>query len=337
MFIHDIYKHYGLSAGGRFRLAGYEAAVTNKGVFIIVPADHVSKPIIEEWKMIGSHLQYKGERNAALVYLSNRQQAVTTIEGKKAVLLHCQFSEARQHNSLAEQLALFHERGKGYRGIEKNSYLPWNKRWETRIDQLEHWLTEEVSKQEKKAVFDEVCLQSFSYFQGLAENAIQYFVDTQIEQGWIQGQDLTIAHHRFHEQSWLFIPQLNQRLKLPFHWLIDHPMRDLAEYIRPTLLKANSFDKSMRMIHRYTKRSPLTSKEYRLLFSRLLFPLYYVEYIEGYYSSKEDKQKQWYAKKMNELLERTGEMEEALKKLQHHFSQLTSLPKVEWLTKKAAT
>jgi spore coat protein YutH len=336
VFFQDLYKQYGLSVSGRFQVGNFEAIAANRGLFLMIPADQLSKKMIEEWKRMGSHLQYRGEPNIACVYLSNRQQLIETIGGKKVVLLQCYFAAHRQQGSVLEQLARFHQRGKGFQEAEKIGYQPWNKRWEARENQLEHWVKDNLVNKEKKTAFDTACLQSFSYFQGLAENAIQYFVDSQIEEGWIQSNELAVAHHRFHEKSWLFVPEVNQHLKLPFQWTIDHPMRDLAEYVRPMFSFNQSFEAGMRLIQQYAGHTQLTSKDYRLLFSRLLFPIDYVETIEGYYSSNDEYHKQWYEKRMMELLQKADEREHFLGELQHQFSKTSSLPKIEWLSKQAA-
>ncbi len=82
-------------------------------------------------------------------------------------------------------------------------------------------------------VFDQLFIESFPYYLGVAENAIQYVVDTEMDDTPQLTDAATICQERFTPLLW----HQTKRLKLPFDWVYDRPTRDIAELIRYMMIE----------------------------------------------------------------------------------------------------
>ena len=56
--------------------------------------------------------------------------------------------------------------------------------------------------QQPESEFDIMFLESFSYYMGIGENAIQYLVDTEMDDEPKAMDNGTICHTRFTSQTW---------------------------------------------------------------------------------------------------------------------------------------
>ena len=72
----------------------------------------------------------------------------------------------------------------------------------------------------------------------------------------------------------------------------------------------------------YQSVEPLSSFAWRLLYSRLLFPLHYVDCIEEYYSTNSEQQKRLLQARLEKYLSQTNEQERILKE----FYELAEVP-----------
>ena len=82
--------------------------------------------------------------------------------------------------------------------------------------------------------FERMFIDSFPYYIGLTENAIQYLVDTEIDDEPMETDSGTVCHERFSKRHG---GQLNNyMIKNPFDWVFDHRSRDLAEWTRERYL-----------------------------------------------------------------------------------------------------
>ena len=84
--------------------------------------------------------------------------------------------------SLGSELSIFHKRGAFFpEEIEQLSRIgEWKALWEKRLDQLEKFWQSQVMNHPTD-VFDQLFIESFPYYLGVAENAIQYVVDTEMD------------------------------------------------------------------------------------------------------------------------------------------------------------
>ncbi|MFP3339123.1 hypothetical protein R0J91_14180, partial [Micrococcus sp. SIMBA_131] len=74
---------------------------------------------------------------------------------------------------------------------------PWQMRWQFRMDQLESFREELKNQAQPHREFDKWFIETFPYYSGLAENAIQYIVDCGIDTGTNPFQVRTLAFNRY--------------------------------------------------------------------------------------------------------------------------------------------
>jgi spore coat protein YutH len=89
-----------------------------------------------------------------------------------------------------------------------------------------------------------------------------------------------------------------------------------------------------RFFEEYQSISPLSPFTWRLLYSRIIFPLHYFECIESYYITTSEQDKKVLEEKLMRILRQSGEYERFLAS----FYQITdapikqlNLPLLEWL------
>ena len=145
--------------------------------------------------------------------------------------------------------------------VNNNKIINYNELWSKKIDYLEYQISELGNN------YNEI-LYSFSFFIGLAENAISYLNINNINYNNIH---MTISHLRIKNNE-LFIDYYN-----PLNILIDYDIRDYAEYIKNKLLITDDIDKDIKYILNNAK---LSNDDIKLLYARLLFPTFYFDKVE---------------------------------------------------------
>ena len=107
---------------------------------------------------------------------------VSEIEEQNYCLLKGMRALERHATSLGSELSIFHKRGAFFpEEIEQLSRIgEWKALWEKRLDQLEKFWQSQVMNHPTD-VFDQLFIESFPYYLGVAENAIQYVVDTEMD------------------------------------------------------------------------------------------------------------------------------------------------------------
>lgn len=325
-------ESYGLHASEFFKIKNYDAFRVHQTICLIVPVSHIDEDELFELHSMSQYLQEKREPYTA-VFLPTKQGTLTAEkEGRKYAVLKSEQVGIRSGISAGRELAQFHQKGRSfpYQLTKSNRIGQWKTLWETRLDQLEAFWRGKVQAHPLDQ-FEKLFIESFPYYLGLAENGIQYLVDTELDDEPKPIDSATICHQRFHSATW----ENQVFLKLPTEWVFDHSSRDVAEYIRneflhqPEQLRETGYS----FIEDYDRTTPLSSFSWRLIFSRLLFPLHYFECIEDYYLAP-DSGKPLFERKLNELLDRSADYESFLKSYSSMLSMRTrkiSLPAVHWL------
>ena len=147
--------------------------------------------------------------------------------------------------SLGSELSIFHKRGAFFpEEIEQLSRIgEWKALWEKRLDQLEKFWQSQVMNHPTD-VFDQLFIESFPYYLGVAENAIQYVVDTEMD----DTPQLTDAKNNLPRTIHTFIMASNEASQTPFDWVYDHPTRDIAELIRYMMIEKERLGANNRSI-----------------------------------------------------------------------------------------
>lgn len=180
----------------------------------------------------------------------------------------------------------------------------WYKLWTEKIDYFEYQLNQ-IGKKHP------IITQSFSYYIGLAENAILLFKMSNKD-----NLNLCLSHKRIKYNSTTY------DLYNPFNFVIDYRIRDIAEYFKDSFFNNKI---SYNDIQIYLFYNNLSYDESCLFFSRLLFPSYYFDIYEKILIEEIDE------KELNKILNKTQEYENTLKKVYYFLRENNKLPVIEWL------
>lgn len=185
----------------------------------------------------------------------------------------------------------------------------WGILWSEKVDYLEYQVSE-------LATGHEIVTKSFSYYVGLAENAIEYFNMYENKEAIF-----FICHRR------IYYPNLTKNFFNPLEIVVDYRVRDIAEYLKSAFFEG---EMDTEEIERIIKSGNLNDCECNLLYARLLYPSYYFDALTEVleYDKDDDILLKYIAK--------TGEYELFLKKVYETLSKEYSMIRVDWIANKKA-
>lgn len=188
----------------------------------------------------------------------------------------------------------------------------WENLWSSKVDYLEYQMSE-LGKNVP------TLLNSFSYYVGLAENAISY-VNSLNRRFPKEHSMLVLAHKR------VVYPNLRLNFDNPLNLLFDVCERDIGEYLK-NLFFHNAKDALIDLKAYIDVRKP-SAYQMGLLFARLLYPSYYFDVHEKVLEDNLDADEVlFYTDKVNEY-------EQFLKDSYSLMNQYVPLEKIDWLIKK---
>jgi|LSQX01.3.fsa_nt_gb spore coat protein YutH len=188
----------------------------------------------------------------------------------------------------------------------------WATLWSYKVDYFEY----QISQIGKK---HPLLCEYLSYYIGLTENAISYAKNTFNEIKMGEQDALTVAHRRIGANDTGF------DIYNPLSIVIDHQVRDFAEYI-----KAKFFADSdvWPEIEEYFRHCDMSTFSRRLLYARLLYPSYffdvYEDIVEG--MQKEDE--------ILPIVYKSEKYENFLVEVYSFLNRENVLPPIDWLNKK---
>lgn len=321
---------YGVHVQEYVKLDSYEAFRGNNGWFYMVAKPgHRQEEDMIELQQIAQHLRNYGDSNVPVLLPHKDGKLIAHWENNPYCVLANQQTNARQLHRLGRKLAKFHERGRKVPfQIQRSSRVgQWKKLWEQRLEQMEK-VWNGLLFQTPENEFERLFIESFPYYMGLTENAIQYFVDTEIDEDPTEIDGGTVCHERFSAGSW----GKNYLIKNPLDWVFDHRSRDLAEWTRERYFYNTQILDLSRFFQDYQTIVPLTAFSWRLLYARLLFPLHYFECIESYYITRSEQDQKALEEKLAKMMRQSGEYERFLAQFyQMGGAPFQKLPRLEWL------
>lgn len=189
----------------------------------------------------------------------------------------------------------------------------WGLLWENKNDYLEYQVSQFGIK------YPIIC-ETFSYYIGLAENAILYAKNTTIESKPDITDSLVISHRRINNSTTLF------DLYNPLEFIIDYKVRDISEYIKFKFFynKGNLWEE----INSYFSNNKISLFGARMFFSRLLYPTYYFDLYDRILDNEIEEKELLY------IIKKQDEYEEFLSDIYHYLSLKFSMPAIEWLIKR---
>ena len=204
---------------------------------------------------------------------------------------------------ISEKLVLNNNKSNLYRNN-------WGTLWSEKIDYFEYQVRE-------LSIEKDVVKNSFSYYVGMAENAISYVNNTNMKYGR-DAYQIVLSHRR------VFYPNYKLNYLNPLSFVFDLEVRDIAEY-----LKAMFFKKDVGFcldeLSSYLKIRHLSFYEYQMLYARLLYPTYYFDVYESVMNKNCDEEE------LINIIKKCDCYEEFLKKAYLEISKYAKIDKVEWI------
>ncbi len=187
----------------------------------------------------------------------------------------------------------------------------WGELWSAKLDYFEFQI-KEIGKDK------EVVLDSFSYYLGLAENAIAYVNKINKVIGISELDNITLSHRR------IFYPNTNLNYLNPLSFIFDLEVRDIAGFLKIEFFNGEN---SLLDLKTYLKIKRLTPYSYHMLYARLLYPSYYFDIYEEIMNNNASEER------LMPILDKVNEYEEFLKNAYYEISKYTNLERIDWLIK----
>jgi len=187
----------------------------------------------------------------------------------------------------------------------------WSKLWSEKIDFFEYQI-HELGKDKK------IILNSFSYYIGLAENAISYVNSTINNYNPSECDKICLSHRR------IIYPNYKLNFLNPISFIFDLEVRDIAEYIKSSFFNGDDVLNNLKLA---LKLNNFSVYSLQLLYARLLYPCYYFDLYEKIMNEEETEES------LIPIIEKNKEYEEFLKDAYYEISKYSSIERVEWLLK----
>ena len=152
------------------------------------------------------------------IIMNKDKQIITEYSNKRYILMCDYFSMDRtaDFNDILDVNMIINDNDKI---INRLNRANWSELWKSKIDYFEHYINHNVNKYLTVNEY-------FNYFIGLGEAAIMYFDDTIKETRTGVYDNLVVSHKRIYPNNTL------KRLYNPLELVVDHPSRDIAEYLK---------------------------------------------------------------------------------------------------------
>ena len=187
-----------------------------------------------------------------------------------------------------------------------NLNINWGILWSRKIDYLEELINENGKKYP-------LIVDSFNYFVGMAENAIAYFNDINIEKDY----KYVVSHKCI---------RLNDSIEViynPLNIIFDYRVRDIAEYIKNAFFLNNK--DIFNELNIYIRKNPLSLTDVKLLIARLMYPSFYFELYDDILIYNQDE------RIIEKVINRLPEYEKYLAMVIKYFQKWYDVPEISWL------
>lgn len=248
--------------------------------------------IFAEQAILASFLKENGCRGTAWPIRNADGEWYSVYKGKRYFVCCAEIEYFSKDHSEGELLAHFHDQYSHYpyEPTYVSCYGEWRMLW---VDKLEFFESELTRLAGSGDLYAGELMDLFSYLIGISENAIQYARETEMETRFGETDQPAIVFERYDDQ-------LLQPVIWPDELLYDHPVRDVAEWIRARLLMQGEEAEReiVQFIRNYEAVRPLSVFGWRLLYARLLFPVHFFDQLEELLEAEEGE--------MDELMRQTA-------------------------------
>ncbi|PLT33995.1 spore coat putative kinase YutH [Bacillus sp. V5-8f] len=316
-----INENYGIHVEREETVGRYPSFLSGNVLYTIIPLEKLEQEELVERLNMSEHLKQQGDRYVSDFVLAKHQSYISEADGQPFLLLANTVLAKGRDQGLGRKLAKFHARARSItQPIKKCSRIGnWKTLWEQRVDQLEKIWGEKLQSQPTNE-FEKQFVETFPYYLALGESAIQYVVDTEIDETPEAIDAGTVCYERFTKDTWTG----KYCIKNPFDWIFDHSSRDMAEWSRHNYFNnLQTYQPALQQFFSdYQTLNPLSAFSARLLYARLIFPIHYYETIEEYYSAPSEARSHQLEDQLMLFTERSVHYEEFLR----HFYEMVRLP-----------
>lgn len=187
----------------------------------------------------------------------------------------------------------------------------WGSLWSDKIDFFEYQVRE-------LGIEKNVVKSSFSYYVGLAENAISYVNNAVLKYGGVSSERIVLSHRR------VFFPNYRLNYMNPLSFVFDLEVRDVAEYLKAMFFKKD-MEYCLEELKSYLSIRKLNIYEYHMFYARLLYPSYYFDVYDSVMNKNVNEEE------LVKIVKRSNDYEKFLKKTYLEISKYVRLDKIDWI------
>lgn len=297
--------YYGLDIESIEELGGkYHFKIENQDYFFVFYNRGIEE--LEDIINVSNEMVKKGINVHKI--LINRNNSFLTKVGEYNYILFAVSNLNEEYDifdmvKISEKLVLNNNKSNLYRNN-------WGTLWSEKIDYFEYQVRE-------LSIEKDVVKNSFSYYVGMAENAISYVNNTNMKYGG-DAYRIVLSHRR------VFYPNYKLNYLNPLSFVFDLEVRDIAEYLKAMFFKKDiSF--CLDELSSYLKIRHLSLYEYQMLYARLLYPTYYFDVYESVMNKNGDEEE------LVNIIKKCDSYEEFLKKAYLEISKYAKMDKIEWI------
>lgn len=187
----------------------------------------------------------------------------------------------------------------------------WGSLWSDKIDFFEYQVRE-------LGIEKKVVKSSFSYYVGLAENAISYVNNAVLKYGGVSSGRIVLSHRR------VFFPNYRLNYMNPLSFVFDLEVRDVAEYLKSMFFKKD-IEYCLDELKSYLSIRKLNIYEYHMFYARLLYPSYYFDVYDSVMNKNVNEEE------LVKIVKRSNDYEKFLKITYLEISKYVRLDKIDWI------
>lgn len=188
----------------------------------------------------------------------------------------------------------------------------WGSLWEEKVDYFEYQI-KELGRDK------DIILNSFSYFIGLAENAISIVNVTNLKN--TENTKVCLSHKRIN------YPNMEIDYYNPLNFIFDLSVRDIAEYLKSMFFYTDR-DLTLKEFNAFINKIKLTNYEANMFYARMLYPSYYFDIYERVIENQKDEEE------LLNIISKTEEYELFLKDVYLILSKYYNVEKIKWIINK---
>ncbi|MFD2617911.1 hypothetical protein [Terrilactibacillus laevilacticus] len=293
----------------------------NNEKLILQPLSAFYHQEIDQLAQLSESLRSAGHQKSMFIHKTIQGPYTIQIQNQPYVLCSMPLMTRGHSFSYPKNLAKLHRDTLGIdiNTFKESPYLRNNMYWGERVDNLKKKVDQSLNSNHIQP-FEQKFIRVFPYFIGLSENAIQYYVDWNMDS--LEIEPPVLCHYRVKNQQ-----MSDNGVDNPAEWVIDHRSRDIADWIRDTIWKTHTLpiNEVDVFLQHYHEIFPLTEDVLSRIYGRLLLPISFIECGEDYYFGEDRSEEMM--KQLKMIIQKSEKMEQFLKS----FANRYHINAVDWL------